>query len=302
MNEKRYPKAEAIEIESTSEVIEIMPAISSKGAAWSGLVLEKYRIPGQGCTAPEMFYSSHTIIIQGRGEARVSRRVNGAVQIEKFTRDDIGIFPRGVSFSAQTDSENDFIVLHLDPSLLSRAAGESFRSDLFEIEPKVGIEDRIINQIGDLLLMEAEAEWSAGSLYADSLANAMAVHLLRRYTTKPQQSVGWTGGLPKQKLKSVIEYIEENLQEDIRLGCLAAIAHMSQFHFARAFKLSTGLSPIQYLIGRRIELAKQLLKKRELTIAEIAYRVGFSSQSHFNKYFIKLAKTTPGSYRKSNSF
>jgi AraC family transcriptional regulator len=179
-------------------------------------------------------------------------------------------------------------------------ASESIGSDRLEITPQIRIDDSVIEQIGRMLLMEAEAKGSTGRLYADSLATAMAAHLIKRYSNRRQAIKDYTGGLPKYRLKRVIEYINENLEEDISLDSLAALAQMSAYHFARCFKQSTGLAPIQYIIKYRIERAKVLLKETDLSIAEIAYQLGFSNQSHFNKLFTKLTRTTPGNYRKNN--
>jgi AraC family transcriptional regulator len=89
-----------------------------------------------------------------------------------------------------------------------------------------------------------------------------------------------------------------NLEATLRLETMAAIAHLSPYHFARQFKTTTGLSPYQYVIGRRIERAKYLLQKStELSLAEIALRAGFSDQSHFSFHFKRIVGTTPRRFR-----
>ena len=72
---------------------------------------------------------------------------------------------------------------------------------------------------------------------------------------------------------------------------------MSQFHFARTFKAATGNSPHRYLTQRRIERAKVLLGVTKLSVAEVAYSVGFTNQSHFAAQFYKITGTTPKTYR-----
>ena len=100
-------------------------------------------------------------------------------------------------------------------------------------------------------------------------------------------------------MHQVKEYIEENLSEELSIANLASVALMSEFHFARIFKATTGESPHRYVIQRRIERAKVLLSVTQLAIAEIAYRVGISNQSHFTAQFRKFVGTTPKQYRDS---
>jgi len=75
---------------------------------------------------------------------------------------------------------------------------------------------------------------------------------------------------------------------------------LSQFHFIRAFKHSVGLSPYQYVLSERISVAKELLLKRDLSIAHVALAVGFSDASQLNRAFRKLTGVTPTVYRREN--
>ncbi len=93
------------------------------------------------------------------------------------------------------------------------------------------------------------------------------------------------------------EFIVENLEEDLSLAEIAAAANLSQYHFARAFRKSTGFTPQQYLMQQRIERAKQLLAKNDLPIVEISLLTGFKNQSHFTTLFRKFTKLTPRTWR-----
>ncbi len=101
------------------------------------------------------------------------------------------------------------------------------------------------------------------------------------------------------QLNQVKDFIEEQLAEDLTIADLAAVVHMSPFHFARTFKTATGLPPHRYLTQRRMERAKFLLSVTRLTVAEVAYRVGFENKSHFSAQFRKATGTTPKAYRDS---
>jgi AraC family transcriptional regulator len=137
-----------------------------------------------------------------------------------------------------------------------------------------------------------------GGLAAESLANVLAVHLIRHVTSCRRPHRGRDGTLPRAKLRSVVAYVEERLDAGPTLEQMAAAARLSPYHFARQFKAATGLPPYQYVILRRVERAKQLLQAGTgLSLADIAARAGFSDQSQFSHHFKRLVGVTPGRFR-----
>ena len=105
-------------------------------------------------------------------------------------------------------------------------------------------------------------------------------------------------GLSARRLEAVLGYIGEHLHAALTLRDLAAVVHLSPYHFARRFKESTGLPPHRYIIARRIERAKQLLRGGdELSLAQVAARVGFWDQGHFTRHFKRLVGVTPRRFR-----
>lgn len=125
------------------------------------------------------------------------------------------------------------------------------------------------------------------------MANFLAVHLHKHYSNNHKPLKKWNGGLSKYKLSQVIDYIHDYLEQDLSLADLAALVQMSPHHFARLFKQSTGFTPHQYVIRCRVERAKQLIIQGELTIAQVAYTVGFAHQSHLNRHFKRWLGVTP---------
>ena len=151
-------------------------------------------------------------------------------------------------------------------------------------------------------MLALDAELLAGGLgsrlLAESLGNVLAVHLLRHFSAAGPADDRPGGVLPRHKLRAVIDYIHEHLDAELSLDHLAAVAHVSPYHFARLFKNSTGLPPHQYVIARRVERAKELLRDRErLPLAEVAAEVGFADQSHFTRHFKRLVGVTPRRFR-----
>ena len=104
-------------------------------------------------------------------------------------------------------------------------------------------------------------------------------------------------GLDPMRLKRVVEFMTENLSEDISLSDLAEVSCLSMFHFARAFKLSTGSSPMLHLSQMRLSKAKHHLEHSSMSIDNIAETVGYSSGANFERAFRKLCGISPSIYR-----
>lgn len=110
-----------------------------------------------------------------------------------------------------------------------------------------------------------------------------------------------TQRLPKHKLDLITAYIQDHLDQELKLVDLAAVVGISQYYFSRLFKQSTGLAPYQYVVQQRVERAKQLLRQQNLTIADIALLCGFANQSHFTKLFRQVTGLTPKQYQTDRS-
>jgi AraC family transcriptional regulator len=100
-----------------------------------------------------------------------------------------------------------------------------------------------------------------------------------------------------RKLRLAAEYIDQNLRNRLTLAEIAAEVGLNPHYFARVFKKATGHSPHQYILEKRIELAKDLLKTTELPLVEIALQVGIATQSHFTTVFHRLTDMTPREFR-----
>jgi AraC family transcriptional regulator len=107
------------------------------------------------------------------------------------------------------------------------------------------------------------------------------------------------GQLAAARVMSVIAFMEERMTEPLVLPDLAAVAHMSQFHFARLFRSAAGRSPHAYLTWLRVERAKKLLARTDMALVDVAASVGYQTQAHFTGVFHKHVGATPRAYRLS---
>lgn len=272
------------------------PFIFNKVAEWDGITVQHCRL--RSGESVSRWHARHQIFIPLAGS--ITARLESANGRSRVGRGGAGytpIIPAGQTYSACWEEELEHLSIYLDPSLLARAAAEAVIGDEIELVEACNASDPLIRRIGMALKAEAESEGPAGRLYAESLANVLAVHLLRHYTQNGDNLRTAFGGLSGRKLHRATEFIKENIERDLGITEIASAVDLSPFHFARSFKQATGISPHQYLIKSRVERAKALLAESELPIVEVGLRVGFKNQSHFTTLFRKLTSLTPGAYR-----
>ncbi|WP_292699483.1 MULTISPECIES: AraC family transcriptional regulator [unclassified Nostoc] len=208
----------------------------------------------------------------------------------------IDVVPADLSYgirSISTVQTIEWIHCYLEPTFLVQIAHESVNPDRVELLLRRKKVDPLIAQIGLALKSSLEVDGVGSSFYADSMATALSAHLLRHYSTRNHSFREYEDGLSKQKLRQAVEYIQAHLSEDLSLSAIANELGMSRYYFCHLFKRSTGISPHQYLIQQRVEWAKHLLKRSELTITVIALECGFANQSHFAKCFRKHTGMNP---------
>jgi AraC family transcriptional regulator len=269
--------------------------VSKKERFWDGISLAHYRLRQGEIAARHSARHLVTLSLGDRCHGEI-RTPNG-FRTQGQTRGSVCVIPAGQSYTARVEGESDHLVMLLEPSLVLRAAAESRVPNDVAIVEKCAPSDDVISSVGMALLAETESEGVAGRLYAESLANVLAVHLLRHYATAAHRPQRLVGGLTGHRLRQILDFIRDHYDEDLSLAELAQVAGMSTFHFAREFKRTTGTSPHQYLMRFRVERAKELLARSQMPLVDVGFRAGFSHQSHFTRLFRRLTGTTPQSYR-----
>jgi len=272
-----------------------VPLSSSDGHQWDGFGVRHYRVPA--IEVPEQPMAAHRVQIQLGRPIKLEAIQDGHLLKGRLLNGDLIYTPPKVRYGARWEEEREILVILLEPSFVARATQTLFTEDQIDTAPRFRFRDSIIEGIGRALYAELASQTSLGRLYAESLANVLAVHLLRRYSASEQPIRETNNGLSRHKLRRALETIHDNLNRDISLAEIAANVGISPYHFARLFKQSTGLAPHQYVLAQRIERAQTLLSETALPLAEIAHLLGFADQSHFTAIFRRLTATTPKAYR-----
>jgi len=158
-----------------------------------------------------------------------------------------------------------------------------------------GLQDPLLSQIVTTLAQEIEGGF-ADRILIESLGTALCIRIAQRFVgSLPLPSSN--KGLSPERLRRVRDYVEAHLDDDLSLTVLADIACLSPYHFSRSFKEAAGVGPQRYVIQRRFERAKTLLRRTRQPLSLIAQEAGFADQSHLNSIFRREMGVTPGRFR-----
>lgn len=274
------------------------PRRSSEPLSWKNIVVEEFcQPPGQGKYQNP---AEHTICISlNHRPSRLLQAVDARQHTSPCVKGDICIVPAGSPFFWRWNQEDQYLRIRIAPQLLEQVVVEAapIVSDSVELLPEFRVRHCQIEQLGVMLLTEIKNGGLAGQLYVESLTNALAVHLLRSYCAVEPCVALYDGGLSDRQLLQVTNYINDCLDQEIKLSDLAQLLGLSQFYFSRRFKQSMGVAPHQYVLQQRLERAKHLLKETELPVMEIAMLCGFSSHSHLGKLIRQHTGLSPKAYR-----
>ena len=263
---------------------------SSEEFGWSGIVVEQCSSPAGEYLFPNS--SSHMICLHQGPPTLIKSIRNSKSFTTMMRRGSLQIVPAGTESIWRHEDTAELLHLFLTQELLQQVAAEHNQQHL-ELLDHFSVKDPRIEHIGSALLVEALEGGTTGRLYAESLATALATHLIHAYTSTPHPLPEPTRGLSVSLLRKITSLIEDRLTEDLSLADLAIEVDLSPSHFSSVFRKTTGLSPHQYIVQRRLEHAQRLLTSTKLSIGEIATTVGFYDQSHLVRHMRRVMRVTP---------
>jgi AraC family transcriptional regulator len=185
-------------------------------------------------------------------------------------------------------------------SILPSALRRLTQSDDFhdgEMRSAMVIERPLCHELLKALAEEVTAPDQRGQLYAETLVLAALLDLMK-HSGALSRVAPVKGGLAPWQLRRVEAMINDRLGEDVSLAELASAANLSKAHFARAFHHSTGMPPHKYQLNARIEHAKRLLRRGDISLTEVGIACGFGAQSQFIRVFNRVIGVTPGVWRR----
>jgi AraC family transcriptional regulator len=276
--------------------------LSSVDRGWSSIAADLRSNPKCEVASFKPDYTEVVIAIRGCSGS-VVRNGFGERQETRARSGTIFLAPAGVEEEISITGMNEQ-VLHLylpQQTFNSLASDDTFRPDPYSLRYLSDIQDDMIREIGRAILSELVAESSAGRMFAEASALALAARLAHSYAEPaPLRPEGIRSHqLDEIRLRRVLDYIADNLDRDITVAQLASVACLSPYHFTRLFCAATGIAPFRYVSQQRLESAMTLLADGKQSLCDIALSCRFSSQATFNRAFLRATGVTPGAYRRA---
>ncbi|NDJ19414.1 helix-turn-helix transcriptional regulator [Myxacorys almedinensis] len=263
----------------------------SSPAQWTDLHFEVQQQPTHD--TGEHLHQMH-ILTMITSDTPINQSINGQFQRHLVGQNNAFILPAGALHRCDWQQDIEFMFLGIDPHVFVQVGQELVNPDRIELIPHFAtLQDPLIQGILFTLKQELITAGIKPDLFVDQLKTTLVTHLLRKYGAQKVKIATYADGLPRHKLNQIIDYIAVHLDSGLELKELAQQVGMSQFYFSRLFKQSLGITPHQYVIQQRVERATQLLRKGELSFAEIALACGFAHQGHLNRHFKRLTGRTP---------
>lgn len=263
---------------------------TSKTFGWSGLYAEVGE--NDGWAVDDLTPAGHYIAINRdvvplRFQTKVA---NDWRDVEMPPRT-LWIQPAGEPFSFRVEMTARWCGILVDPAKLRAITGSEAA-----VEAAIGLDDPVLIPLMEAICAEVLRGGTSGARFCEAMLAAIATQLTRLFGEAQKQH---KGGLTGRTMRLITDYVDANVESDITVEQLAAIAQLSQAHFSRAFKEVAGQTPHNFVIARRLERGKRLLADTEDAVAVIAAACGFSDQAHFARAFSNAFGLSPSQFRKS---
>jgi AraC family transcriptional regulator len=273
---------------------------SSEGLGWANVyaVIQREAAYNSYLNA----VNDHLFIFHLKGSVGIHWSTSGHDLDGRVTPGHYDFFPGREGVDVQLDGSIETMHLYLRRSIVD-AVIEDMLGDPKQItlNPVFNGSDPLLEQIAVSMRGALNDNSLASKLYVEQLSWTLAAHLVHSSARRVPLSYSY-GGLSKQQLKRVIDFIEVNMEKPLDLNDLSRAACLNPIYFGRQFKRTTNMSPHQFVIQRRIERAKSLLATTSQPIAEVAAACGFCHQEHLTRVFRIRCGTTPSAYRRTSSF
>ena len=274
------------------------PPVLSKAVSLSeDVILERHITPGTA-EYQEREHLTHVIYLPQAEPVCVAYRCDGKEFDTEAKPGHAWIMPRGTRHWSRFEGQHGGLVLSIGKEQFERNVNAITHGDKIELVPGFNLKDDQLMYLLLGLLTVAEDHSYADTLISDLMVNALCIRLAKHYSASKLSPAPQRGGLPLARLKKVLEFVDANLDRNISLSALAEAANMNLYYFATLFRKSMRMSPHQYVLNRRVERAKRLLRDRNRSVLEVSLQVGFDHPNNFARAFRRMAGISPSEFRR----
>jgi AraC family transcriptional regulator len=242
--------------------------------------------------------ADHVIMTYPTGVQRLERRSGKSTAIGTARSGVVTIIPAGSSARWDIPGPVNVVQLYLPHTTIERVAIEARASAPGDLLERTGHPDPVTSRLLISAADVLEGNAALDALFRQQLADLLATRVLAAHVGTPNTFQPTLGGLSPTALRRAIERLRSDSDADVSLAALASDAGLSRFHFCRAFKESTGLSPHAWLRQHRLEQAMNMLRDTDTSVVSVAAALGYASQTAFAAAFRKLTGETPSDWRR----
>jgi len=219
--------------------------------------------------------------------------------LHDFEKDSVYVRNFEDDYRADLHGEFDFVLVELSRAFVTNVCYERGGSTISGFASLLGRKDPIFGHLAQALALTLDSRSEASPLFVEQLGVALGTHLLDRYGKAPSGP----SDKKSRRLSSLQETRAKDMllaktQDGVSLEEIASACNLSRSYFIRAFRETMGRTPHQWLVERRIDRARDLLKHTDASLSEIAVACGFADQSHFTRTFSQLVGAPPGTWRR----
>ena len=270
--------------------------LTSAPFGWRGIIVERHRLPP--AELPEQSVIGHGISVNvgAQPTSFAWTRGRNGWDDQPTVPGHCRLLTHGESHPSRWFQTYDEISLVIDPRFVADVMEDGLPPHRIEFVSRHSVTDSVIIDYATTFHAELALGAPNGVLYAETLTVGLVLHLLANHGVAKPKLPTPRGKLNSFQLRSVLECIASQLEDDVSLMTLARRARISPFHFARLFRATVGVPPHQFVSRLRLEKAVGLMKAGKLTLAQIAVECGFHDQPHFTRAFHSAFRTTPAMY------
>ncbi len=288
---KRWREVDSVLLDDPCEALPEQVHRTSYGRPWKGLKVW-HQVGGLGdIYVPSA--RSHCVMLRRGAPTELLQRQGASTRRVRVQQGDVIIVPAEMPSFWRASASRDYIHVDLDPSWLRKAADRDVR-----VASCFGRSDPVLAAFAQVLLASLDGDTSLLPAFADTVAMGIALHLVENYA-ESDTAVRNVPALSRREMRVIIEAVEAEIEADWSVAGLAALLHLSPFHFSRAFKRSFGTTPHAYVTAQRMERAASLVKGTNERFSDIASETGYRSAAHFSQSFRRYWGVTPMAYRRS---
>ena len=245
-------------------------------------------------------FNTHVIITHyGTDAHEAVWRTEGRRLASRMRAGTITLIPSGHDGRWDISGGVEVSHVYLPDARLQAAAKSLTGGKNVELLGRAAFEDPAAAGVMELLSREASFADPSSRLFVEQALDLLCTQLIRGHSSYRALTLDEPRrGLADWQVRKVTSYMREHLEEEVGLDELAALLSLSRFHFGTAFRLATGRTPHEWLVGERIGRARALLADPRLPVTEIALSIGYQTPSSFAAAFRKVVGATPSEFRR----